>query len=89
MVNEKRDPCPAGDLQVSRISVGEWRVADGRLGDASPSKVLGFIQLRDGGYDVLHIEQPDRDLRFDDWDAALGSFAMAGRSLAPDALRSR
>jgi len=88
-VNEKRDPCPAGDLQVSRISVGEWRIADGRLGDASPRKVLGFIQLRDGSYDVLHIEKPDRDLRFESWDAALGSFAMTGRRLVPNLRRSR
>ena len=86
-MHEKREPCPAGDLQVSRISVGEWRIADGRLGDASPSKVLGFIQLRDGGYDVLHIETPDRDLRFDTWDSALGSFAMAGHSLTPNTRR--
>ncbi len=88
-MNEKRDPCPVGDLQVSRISVGEWRVADGRLPDASPRKVLGFIQLRDGSYEVLHIEKPDRDLRFGSWESAIGSFAMSGRVLASAGRRTR
>ena len=73
-MNDMNDPCPVAELQVSRISDGEWRVADGRLSDASPSKVLGFIQRRGDAFDVLHIAMPDRDLRFDDWNSALASF---------------
>lgn len=72
---ERRQPCPAEDLQVSRISETEWRIADGRLSDSSPSKVLGFVQQRGETFEVLSLDAPDRDLLFPAWAAAIGSFS--------------
>jgi hypothetical protein len=74
-MNVQHDPCPAEDLQISSISDREWRVADGRLSDQSPQKVLGFIQRHPSGFEVLDIISPDRDLFFTDWKAAVEFFA--------------
>ena len=73
----KREPCATEDLQVSRISDTEWRVADARLSDQSPSKVLGFIQKRVDTFEVLSLEAPDRDITFGEWKAAVEFFAEA------------
>lgn len=75
----KREPCALEDLQVSRISETEWRIADVRLSDQSPSKVLGFIQERAGSFEVLSLEAPDHDISFQEWTTALGFFARGER----------
>jgi hypothetical protein len=72
---DRHQPCPAEDLQVSRISETEWRVADARISDSSPSKVLGFVQRRGETFEVLSLDAPDRDLCFPGWAAAIGSFS--------------
>ncbi|MBK4346675.1 hypothetical protein [Lacisediminihabitans changchengi] len=75
MKNNATGPCPAEYLLVSRISVDEWRIADGRLSDGSAAKVLGFIQYRNAQYEVLNIKIPDHDEVFSDWESAVGFFA--------------
>jgi hypothetical protein len=70
-----RQPCPVDELQISAISVDEWRVADSRLSDRSPSKVLGFIQRRNGGFEVLNIDSPDEDITYSDWKSAVEYFS--------------
>jgi len=75
MKNNAEGPCPAEYLLVSRISVDEWRIADGRLSDGSAAKVLGFIQYRNMQYEVLNIKMPDHDEVFADWESAVGFFA--------------
>lgn len=87
-MNDRRRPCPPEDLQVSRISQTEWRIADGRLSDSSPSKVLGFIQQRGSGFEVLSLDSPDRDLYFAAWVAAIGSFAEASAPLPASDFRA-
>jgi hypothetical protein len=68
-------PCPVDKLEVRKISDHEWRVGDGRRDEQSPEKVLGYIQEREGGFEVLNMSAMGRDEVFQRWDAALGSFA--------------
>lgn len=74
-MNDRREQCPAENLQVTRISETEWRVADDRVSDTSPSKVLGFVQQRGEAFEVLNLHVPDRDEFFESWNSAIGSFA--------------
>ena len=74
-MNNNHNHCPVEELQVSSISDHEWRVADGRLSNRSPGKVLGFIQRRGASFEVLDLGAPDRDLSFDTWMASVQFFA--------------
>jgi hypothetical protein len=76
-MNSTHNHCPVEELQVSSISDHEWRVADGRLSDQSPGKVLGFIQRKGASFEVLDLGAPDRDIFFDTWMASVQFFGEA------------
>ncbi len=78
MLYELYGPCPIEQLEVRKISDHEWRIGDGRRDEQSPEKVLGYIQERDGGFEVLTMGARGSDVLFADWDAAVASFTRSG-----------
>ncbi|HYI34460.1 MAG TPA: hypothetical protein VEX88_13455 [Glaciibacter sp.] len=40
-------------LEVIALSDHEWRVCDGRIDPSDASRLLGFIELENGAYEVL------------------------------------
>lgn len=45
---------PVNDfLEVIALSDHEWRVCDGRIDPSDASRLLGFIELENGAYEVL------------------------------------
>ena len=63
-------------LEVVALSDHEWRVCDRLLDKADPRRVLGYIERRDEGYEVLALlPAPIPCGRFSDWNAALSAVA--------------
>ncbi len=47
---------PVNDfLEVIALSDHEWRVCDGRIDPSDASRLLGFIELENGAYEVLRL----------------------------------
>lgn len=47
---------PVSDsLEVIALSDHEWRVCDGRIDPSDASRLLGFIELENGRYEVLRL----------------------------------
>jgi hypothetical protein len=76
------------DIEVRRISDNEWRVGDGRLEEHSPEKILGLIQRRGAVFEVMAMDAPRRDVKFDSWEAAVHYF-VGTADVAGPAARAR
>jgi hypothetical protein len=51
---------PVSDsLEVIALSDHEWRVCDGRIDPSDASRLLGFIELENGRYEVLRLSPPE------------------------------
>jgi hypothetical protein len=49
---------PVNDfLEVIALSDHEWRVCDGRIDPSDASRLLAFIELENGAYEVLRLAQ--------------------------------
>ena len=63
-------------LEVVALSDHEWRVCDRLLDKADPRRVLGYIEGRDEGYEVLALlPAPTPCGRFLDFNSALSTVA--------------
>jgi hypothetical protein len=63
-------------LEVTALSDHEWRVCDRILDRSDPRRVIGYIEHKAKGYEVLALlPGPKRCGRFGDWDSALGAIA--------------
>jgi hypothetical protein len=62
-------------LEVIALSDHEWRVCDGHIDPSDASRLMGFIELEDGEYEVLKLRQPGESERFDCFAAALASLS--------------
>lgn len=62
------------NLELTALSNTEWRVFDARFPAENALGLLGFIEEKDGGFEVLQIGAPGRTFRFDTLEAALTHF---------------
>ncbi|MCU1444265.1 MAG: hypothetical protein JWQ59_2415 [Cryobacterium sp.] len=60
-------------LEVMALSDHEWRVCDGRIDPSDASRLLGFIELEHGSYEVLKLRHSRGCETFDCFAAALAS----------------
>jgi hypothetical protein len=60
-------------LEVIALSDHEWRVCDGRIDPSDASRLLGFIELENGSYEVLKLRHSRGCETFDCFAAALAS----------------
>jgi hypothetical protein len=60
-------------LEVIALSDHEWRVCDGRIDPSDASRLLGFIELENGSYEVLKLGRSRGRETFDRFAAALAS----------------
>jgi hypothetical protein len=76
MMTSTMHPSANPRLEVVALSDHEWRVCDRLLHRADPRRVLGYIERRDEGYEVLALlPAPTPCGRFSDWNAALSAVA--------------
>jgi len=74
-VRTREHPTPkADDLRITPISRTSWRVADRRLDGLPGIGLLGFVELRDGRYEVTRFDSPTHASAHDVLSTALAEF---------------
>lgn len=60
------------DLEISQLGDHRWAVCDNRLDPGHPSRVLGYIERRSEGFEVLALTPaPTTRGHYDRWGAAV------------------
>jgi hypothetical protein len=60
------------ELEVVALTRCEWRVCDGRIAEGDARRILGYIEKRDGGYEVLALKPaPSVCGRYGSWEESL------------------
>jgi hypothetical protein len=74
-VRTREHPTPkADDLRITPTSPTSWRVADRRLDGRAGIGLLGFVELRDGRYEVTRYDSPTHFSAHDVLSSALAEF---------------
>ena len=63
------------DVRLDALSETEWRVCDRRLDESDHQSILGFIELRDGQFEVTTMSAPGERKYFDSLAHARAAFA--------------
>jgi hypothetical protein len=63
-------------LEVIALSDHEWRVCDGRVDPADATRLLGFIELENGTYEVLRMREAGVSDHYDCLAAALAALSV-------------
>ncbi|WP_411700668.1 hypothetical protein [Conyzicola sp.] len=67
------------DIRLDALSEREWRVCDNRLPESDHLSILGFIELRNGLFEVTTMDDPGQRVIFDSLAAARNAFAPIPR----------
>jgi len=67
------------DIRLDPLSRTEWRVSDDRLDEDDHLSILGFIELRNGHFEVTTMSAPSERQMFDSLAKARAAFAPYGR----------
>jgi hypothetical protein len=76
VTTDRINPRP-GDIRLDPISATEWRVCDRTLDDDEAMSILGFIELRNGQFEVTRMSAPADRKRFASLNAARDAFTSA------------
>jgi hypothetical protein len=77
-----RGPRKSLDVQLTPLSINEWRVSDLREPWDSPHALIGFIgKTADTSYEVLEFGDPMRSIRVSSMDEAISVFTRPGLSI--------
>ena len=76
------------ELEVVALSRSEWRVCDGRIDEGDARRILGYIERRENGYEVLALNPAHRVCgSYGSWHESLTALkrcARGERSGAPE-----
>jgi len=67
------------DIRLDPLSQTEWRVCDNRLAEDDHLSILGFIELRNGHFEVTTMSAPGERRMFDSLAKARAVFTPFGR----------
>jgi len=67
------------DIRLDALSDTEWRVCDDRLAEDDHLSILGFIELRNGHFEVTTMSAPRERRMFESLTEARAAFAPIGR----------
>ena len=67
------------DIRLDALSKTEWRVCDDRLDEDDHLSILGFIELRNGHFEVTTMSAPGERSMFESLAQARAAFAPYGR----------
>lgn len=69
------------DIRLDALSATEWRVCDRRASETDHMSILGFVELRNGHFEVMRMSAPRDLVVVDSLDDAKEFFAAfdAGR----------
>ncbi|GAB2449287.1 hypothetical protein GCM10027029_05190 [Conyzicola lurida] len=79
-VEQDRRPI-AVDIRLDALSGTEWRVCDRRVAESDHLSILGFIELRNGHFEVTAMSSPGDRVIFDSMGEARQSFASQDATL--------
>jgi len=66
------------DIRLDALSETEWRVCDNRLAEDNHLSILGFIELRNGHFEVTTMSDPRDRRMFDSLAKARAAFTAFG-----------
>ena len=67
------------DVRLDALSDTEWRVCDRRVAESDHLCILGFIELKNGLFEVTTMNAPGERRYFDSLAHAKGAFAPFGQ----------
>jgi hypothetical protein len=67
------------DIRLDALSDTEWRVCDNRLAETDHLSILGFIELRNGQFEVTTMDAPGERVMFGSLAEARALFTPLGR----------
>jgi len=79
-VEQDRRPI-AVDIRLDALSDTEWRVCDRRVAESDHLSILGFIELRNGHFEVTRMSSPGDRVVFGSIGEARESFASPDETL--------
>lgn len=69
----------SGDIRLDALSDTEWRVCDRRVSESDHLSILGFVELRNGQFEVTTMESPGERLVVATLADARAAFTSIGR----------
>ncbi|MET4781563.1 hypothetical protein [Glaciihabitans sp. UYNi722] len=76
---------PADAIEIVALSNGEWRVCDSRLPNDDARRVLGFIESKNGAYEVFQLGRAFEWFVFDSLAEATAHFTgVSAKQVRPE-----
>jgi hypothetical protein len=71
------------DIRLDAISATEWRVCDDTVDEGDHLSILGFIELRNGQFEVTRMSTPRKRAGYASLGAARDAFATSRYKILP------